>query len=149
MLRKDFLFHPYHLYEARVAGADAVLLIAAVLGDSDLADLLALARRLGMAALVEVHDEDELARVLPLRPELIGVNNRNLQTFEVDFDTTARLRALIPPEIAVVGESGLKTAEDMSAMRKAGVDAVLVGEALARSKDVVFTARAFVAAGRE
>ena len=149
VLRKDFPFHPYHLYEARVAGADAVLLIAAVLGDSDLADLLALSRRLGMAALVEVHDEAELARVLPLRPELIGVNNRNLQTFEVDFDTTARLRALIPPEITVVGESGLKTADDVAAMRVAGVDAVLVGEALARSKDVVFTARAFVAAGRE
>ena len=78
-----------------------------------------------------------------------GVIFVDLQTFEVDFDTTARLRALIPPEIAVVGESGLKTAEDMSAMRTAGVDAVLVGEALARSKDVVFTARAFVAAGRE
>jgi len=149
VLRKDFLFHPYHLYEARVAGADAVLLIAAVLGDSDLADLLALARRLGMAALVEVHDEAELARVLPLRPALIGVNNRDLQTFEVDFATTARLRALIPPEIAVVGESGLKTPDDVAAMRAAGVDAVLVGEALARSKDVVVTARAFVAAGKE
>ena len=85
---------------------------------------------------------------MPLRPELIGVNNRNLQTFEVDFDTTARLRALIPPEIAVVGESGLKTPDDVAAMRAAGVDAVLVGEALARSKDVVVTARAFVAAGR-
>ena len=149
VLRKDFLFHPYHLYEARVAGADAVLLIAAVLGDGDLADLLALARRLGMAALVEVHDEAELARVLPLRPAIVGVNNRNLQTFEVDFTTTARLRALIPPEIAVVGESGLSTPDDVRAMREAGVDAVLVGEALARSKEVVATTRAFVAAGKE
>ena len=149
VLRKDFLFHPYHLYEARVAGADAVLLIAAVLGDGDLAELTTLARRLGMAALIEVHDEAELARVLPLRPALVGVNNRNLQTFEVDFATTARLRALIPPEIAVVGESGLKTADDVAAMRAAGVDAVLVGEALARSQDVVNAARAFVAAGRE
>ena len=149
VLRKDFPFHPYHLYEARVAGADAVLLIAAVLGDGDLADLLALARRLGMAALVEVHDEAELARVLPLRPAIVGVNNRNLQTFEVDFTTTARLRALIPPEIAVVGESGLSTPDDVRAMREAGVDAVLVGEALARSKEVVATTRAFVAAGKE
>ncbi len=148
VLRKDFLFHPYQLYEARVAGADAVLLIAAVLGDGDLADLSALARRLGMAALIEVHDEGELARVLPLRPALVGVNNRNLQTFEVDFATTARLRALIPPEIAVVGESGLKTPDDVRAMRDAGVDAVLVGETLARSKEVVAVVRSFAAAGR-
>ena len=132
-----------------MAGTDAVLLIAAVLGDGGLAELTTLARRLRMAALIEVHDEAELARVLPLRPALVGVNNRNLQTFEGDFATTARLRALIPPEIAVVGESGLKTADDVAAMRAAGVDAVLVGEALARSQDVVNAARAFVAAGRE
>ena len=132
-----------------MAGTDAVLLIAAVLGDGGLAELTTLARRLRMAALIEVHDEAELARVLPLRPALGGVNNRNLQTFEVDFATTARLRALIPPEIAVVGESGLKTADDVAAMRAAGVDAVLVGEALARSKDVMNAARAFAAAGRE
>jgi indole-3-glycerol phosphate synthase len=148
VLRKDFLFHPYQLYEARAAGADAVLLIAAVLSDTELAELLTLARRLGMAALVEVHDEAELARVLPLRPGIIGVNNRDLQTFEVDFDTTTRLRALIPPEIAVVGESGLKTPDDVRAMKAAGVDAVLVGETLVRSKDVAATAKAFVAAGR-
>lgn len=148
VLRKDFLFHPYQLYEARVAGADAVLLIAAVLSDTEMRELLALARKLGMAALVEIHDEAELARVLPLQPTLIGVNNRNLQTFEVDFGNTARLRALIPPEIAVVGESGLKSPDDVRAMKTAGVDAVLVGETLVRSKDVAGTARAFVAAGR-
>lgn len=147
VLRKDFLFHPYQLYEARVAGADAVLLIAAVLSDTEMRELLALARKLDMAALVEVHDEAELARVLPLRPGIIGVNNRNLQTFEIDFGNTARLRALIPPEIAVVGESGLKTPDDVRAMQEAGVDAVLVGETLVRSKDIVGTARAFVAAG--
>lgn len=147
VLRKDFLFHPYQLYEARVAGADAVLLIAAVLSDTEMRELLALARKLSMAALVEVHDEAELARVLPLRPGIIGVNNRNLQTFEIDFGNTARLRALIPPEITVVGESGLKTPDDVAAMKEAGVDAVLVGETLVRSKDIVGTARAFVAAG--
>ena len=147
VLRKDFHFHPYQLYEARVAGADAVLLIAAVLGDGDLAELQALARRLGMAALIEVHDEEELARVLPLSPDLIGVNNRDLQTFAVDFGTTARLRGLIPAGIVVVGESGLKTPEDVAVMAAAGVDAVLVGEALARSKDVAAAARAFVAFG--
>jgi indole-3-glycerol phosphate synthase len=147
VLRKDFLFHPYQLYEARVAGADAVLLIAAVLSDTEMRELLALARKLGMAALVEVHDEAELTRVLPLRPGIIGVNNRDLQTFEVDFGNTARLRALIPTEIAVVGESGLKTPDDVRAMQEAGVDAVLVGETLVRSKDIAGTARAFVAAG--
>lgn len=148
VLRKDFIFHPYQLYEARVAGADAVLLIAAVLGDSELRDLLALSRKLGMAALIEVHDEDELARVLPLQPRLIGINNRDLQTFEIDFGNTARLRALVPPEIAVVGESGLKTPDDVRAMKAAGVDAVLVGEALVRSKDIGGATRAFVAAGQ-
>jgi len=148
VLRKDFLFHPYQLYEARVAGADAVLLIAAVLSDTEMRELLALARKLGMAALVEVHDEAELARVLPLQPRIIGVNNRNLQTFEVDFDNTARLRTLIPAEIAVVGESGLKSPDDVRAMKAAGVDAVLVGETLVRSKDVIATTRSFAAAGR-
>ncbi|WP_374688346.1 indole-3-glycerol phosphate synthase TrpC [Promineifilum sp.] len=148
VLRKDFIFHPYQVYEARVAGADAILLIAAVLGDTDLSQLLALARKLGMAALVEVHSEAELARVLPLSPAIIGINNRDLQTFEVDFGNTARLRALIPADIAVVGESGLKTPDDVQAMRAAGVNAVLVGEALVRSKDVLAAARAFIAAGQ-
>ena len=125
-----------------------VLLIAAVLGDSELRDLLALSRKLGMAALIEVHDEEELARVVPLQPRLIGINNRDLQTFEIDFGNTARLRALVPPEIAVVGESGLKTPDDVRAMKAAGVDAVLVGEALVRSKDIGGATRAFVAAGQ-
>lgn len=147
VLRKDFIFHPYQVHEARVAGADAVLLIAAVLSDTELRDLLALARRLGMAALVEIHTEEELERVLPLRPRLIGVNNRDLQTFDIDFSLTARLRALIPPEIAVVGESGLKTPDDVRVMKAAGVDAVLVGEALVKSKDVLGATRALVEAG--
>lgn len=148
VLRKDFIFHPYQVYEARVAGADAILLIAAVLGDTDLNQLMALARKLGMAALVEVHSKAELARVLPLSPTIIGVNNRDLQTFEVDFGNTARLRALIPADIAVVGESGLKTPDDVRAMRAASVNAMLVGEALVRGKDVLAAARAFVAAGQ-
>lgn len=147
VLRKDFMFHPYQLYEARVAGADAVLLIAAVLSDTEMRELLALTRKLGMVALVEVYSEEELARVLPLGPRIIGVNNRDLQTFEVDFENTARLRALIPAEIAVVGESGLKSPDDVRAMKAAGVDAVLVGEALVRSKDIGGATRAFVSAG--
>lgn len=148
VLRKDFIFHPYQVYEARSAGADAVLLIAAVLSDNDLRQLLPLVHKLGMAALIEVHTADEVARVLPLQPTIIGVNNRDLQTFEVDFENTARLRALIPPEIAVVGESGLKTVFDVRAMRDAGVDAVLVGETLIKSNNVAVTARGFVNAGQ-
>jgi indole-3-glycerol phosphate synthase len=147
VLRKDFIFHPYQVYEARVAGADAVLLIAAVLSDNDLRTLLPLVHKLGMSALIEVHTAEEVERVLPLGPTIIGVNNRNLQTFEVDFENTARLRALIPPEIAVVGESGLKTVFDVRAMRDAGVDAVLVGETLLKSDNTALTARSFANAG--
>jgi len=148
VLRKDFIFHPYQVYESRAAGADAILLIAAVLGDSDLQQLLELGRKLGMSALVEVHTPAEVERVLPLEPRIIGVNNRNLQTFALDFENTARLRRLIPEGVAVVGESGLKTAEDVKRMRDIGVDAVLVGETLVKSKDVYKTAAAFARAGR-
>jgi indole-3-glycerol phosphate synthase len=148
VLRKDFIFDPYQVYEARVAGADALLLIAAVLADSELVDLLQLSRQLGMEALVEVYTEQELQRVLPLGPRIIGVNNRNLQTFEVDFENTVRLRQMIPEGIVIVGESGLKTADDVRRMRDIGVDAILVGETLAKNKDVFSTAKAFVLAGR-
>lgn len=148
VLRKDFIFDPYQVYEARVAGADAVLLIAAVLSDSELGSLLALTRQLGMEALLEVHTQEELERVLPLGPRVVGVNNRNLQTFEVDFENTARLRAAIPPEVVVVGESGLKTPDDVRHMASIGVDAVLVGETLVKSKDIYKTVRALVEAGR-
>jgi indole-3-glycerol phosphate synthase len=148
VLRKDFIFHPYQVYEARAAGADALLLIAAVLSRSDLKTLLKLTHQLGMNALVEVHTPEELEHVLPLAPRIIGVNNRNLQTFEVDFDNTARLRRLIPETILTVAESGLKTADDIRRMRDLGVDAVLVGETLVRSKDIYKTVRALVAAGQ-
>lgn len=147
VLRKDFIFDPYQVYEARAAGADALLLIAAVLGSSDLKELLALTAKLGMTALVEVHTAEEVERVLPLDPRIIGINNRNLQTFEVDFANTARLRQLIAPDIAVVGESGLKTAGDVRAMAESGVDAILVGETLVKSGDPFQAAKALVAAG--
>jgi indole-3-glycerol phosphate synthase len=149
VLRKDFIFHPYQVYEARVAGADAILLITRVLSDSELGDLLRLAQTLGMQALVEVHSEEEMTRALAAQPQIIGVNNRNLQTFEVDFDNTARLRDLVPAEIAMVGESGIKTEADVQRMKEIGVDAVLVGETLVRSKDVYKTARALVTAGQD
>lgn len=148
VLRKDFIFHPYQIYEARAAGADAVLLIVSVLSDADLLDLLKLTHKLGMNALVEVHTDDELQRALVVQPHIIGVNNRNLQTFAVDFENTARLRQLIPETVATVGESGLKTAVDVQTMRDIGVDAILVGETLVTSKDVLATAKALVNAGR-
>lgn len=148
ILRKDFIFDPYQVYEARVAGADALLLIAAVLEDGDIKNLLALTKRLGMSALVEVHTRGELERVLPLGARIIGVNNRNLKTFEVDFENTARLRKLIPQDLVVVAESGLQTTADMQRMRDIGVDAVLVGETLVKSKDRLATAKSFVRAGR-
>ncbi len=150
VLRKDFMFDPYQIYEARAAGADCILLIAAVLGDNDIASLLKLTHKLGMNALVEVHTEEELTRMLALdpQPRIIGVNNRNLQTFKVDFENTARLRKMIPDEIVVVGESGLKTDDDVRHMRDIGVDAILVGETLVKSKNMLATARGFVTAGK-
>ncbi|MEM7118375.1 MAG: indole-3-glycerol phosphate synthase TrpC [Chloroflexota bacterium] len=148
VLRKDFTFHPYQIHEARMAGADAILLIAAVLGDGDIKSLLKLTHSLGMNALIEVHTEKELERVLALEPRIVGVNNRNLQTFEVDFNNTARLRRMIPDDVVVVGESGLKTDADVRQMRDIGVDAILVGETLVKSKDSFKTARSFVNAGR-
>ncbi len=136
VLRKDFIFDPYQVYEARAAGADALLLIAAVLEGGELADLLALTNELGMEALVEVHTESEVERALALSPRVIGINNRDLQTFEVDFANTGRLRNLIPPEVVVVGESGIRNAEDVRQLADLGVDAVLVGEALVKSKNL-------------
>ncbi len=148
LLRKDFTFDPYHVYEARAAGADAILLIAAVLGKGQMQELLALTDSLGMNALVEVHSEAELQQVLDIKPRIIGVNNRNLQTFEVDFENTRRLRNMIPEEILAVGESGLQSADDVRTMRIIGVNAILVGETLVKSKSPLATVREFVAAGQ-
>ncbi len=136
LLRKDFIFHPYQVYEARAAGADALLLIAAVLNDNELADLLALTQKLGMTALVEVHNGTELERVLPLQPRLIGVNNRDLRDFSVDLNTCIELRRHVPADICFVAESGIHTAADVARLAKEGIDAVLVGEALVKAKDV-------------
>ena len=132
VLRKDFIYHEYQVYEARMAGADALLLIVAVLSDRELRELLALTRKLGMQALVEVHDEAELARALAVDARVIGVNNRNLRTFEVDIENTARLRAQIPADKVVVGESGIRTADDVRRLAEMGCDAILVGETFCR-----------------
>jgi indole-3-glycerol phosphate synthase len=136
VLRKDFLFDPYHLWEARGYGADAVLLIAAILDDATLRGLMEQARGLEMDALVEVHDEREVERALDAGADLIGINNRDLRSFDVDLATTERLRPLIPDDKVVVSESGIFTRADVERLAACGVHAVLVGEALMTSNDV-------------
>lgn len=138
LLRKDFIIHPAQIYEARANGADAILLIAAALpDDSELSDLHALTLSLGLAALVEVHNYDELNRVLEI-PEirLVGINNRDLTTFEVSMDTTEKLRPLIPAGVSVVSESGILGSKELDRIKAAHVDAVLVGEALVTAPDI-------------
>lgn len=132
LLRKDFIFDPYQVLEARVAGADALLLIMAVLSDTEYRDLLAYTHELGMTALVEVHNEVELERALKQNPRVIGVNNRDLRDFTVDLNNTGRLRALAPPEVLFVSESGIGTADDVRALKKMGANAMLVGESLVK-----------------
>jgi indole-3-glycerol phosphate synthase len=134
-LRKDFIVDAYQVYEARAWGADCVLLIAAALDDRQLADLEACAMALGMDVLVEVHDADELARALRLRTTLVGVNNRNLRTFEVSLRSTIDLLDHMPADRLVVTESGIMGREDVATMRAAGVHAFLVGEAFMRAPD--------------
>jgi indole-3-glycerol phosphate synthase/phosphoribosylanthranilate isomerase len=135
ILRKDFVFDPYQVYEARAAGADAVLLIVAMLDDDQMRALHRLASDLEMAALVEVHNEAELARALRLKPRLVGVNNRDLRTFKVDIETTARLRALVPADVTLVAESGIHTPADVARLGEIGVHAMLVGESLITAPD--------------
>src|SRR3990172_2768063 len=136
LLRKDFVFDEYQIFEARGYGADAVLLIAAVLNEKELHDFVELAFNLGMAPLVEVHDEAELERTLKTKAELIGINNRNLQTFKTDLNTTVRLIDRIPDDKIVISESGINSIKDINLLKDAGVDAFLIGEALMRAADI-------------
>jgi indole-3-glycerol phosphate synthase len=138
LLRKDFIIDESQIYEARANGADAILLIAAALtDDKHFTDLHACALSLGLTALVEVHDEAETERTIKIpNIKLIGINNRNLATFNVTLETTEKLRPLISPEITVVAESGIFTASDVERLSKANVDAILVGEALVTSEDI-------------
>ncbi|MDB5957208.1 indole-3-glycerol phosphate synthase TrpC [Ramlibacter sp.] len=135
VLRKDFMVDPYQVYEARAMGADCILLIAACLSDLQMAELEGIARGMDMAVLVEVHDAPELQRALRLQTRLVGVNNRNLRTFEVNLDTTLGMLAEVPADRLLVTESGILQREDVQRMRAAGVHAFLVGEAFMRAED--------------
>ena len=135
VLRKDFMVDSYQVFEARAMGADCILLIAACLDDAQMADLEAQAHALGMAVLVEVHDGTELDRALRLKTPLLGINNRNLRSFEVSLDTTLALLPRVPPERILVTESGILAGADVRRMRAAGVHAFLVGEAFIRAPD--------------
>ncbi|MFT3718248.1 indole-3-glycerol phosphate synthase TrpC [Pseudorhodoferax sp.] len=135
VLRKDFMVDAYQIYEARAMGADCVLLIAAILDDAQMAEFEAIAHHLGMAVLVEVHDAAEMARALRLKTPLVGVNNRNLRTFEVSLQTTLDLQAAVPADRLLVTESGILQPADVQRMRAAGIHAFLVGEAFMRAPD--------------
>jgi indole-3-glycerol phosphate synthase len=135
VLRKDFTIDPYQVHEARVLGADCILLIVAALGDAQLAELCGTAMAIGLDVLVEVHDIDELERAIQVPAPLLGINNRSLRTFEVSLDTTLSLQGAVPRDRRLVTESGLHTAADVARMRAAGIDAFLVGEAFMREPD--------------
>jgi len=136
LLRKDFIFDLYQAYESRAYGADALLLIVAILSQEQLKELISLSHSLGLRCLVEVHNEGEVERAVLSEAEIIGINNRDLDTFSIDINMTRRLRPLIPQERIVVSESGIKSKRDIEKLGKWGVDAVLVGEALVTAGDV-------------
>jgi indole-3-glycerol phosphate synthase len=136
LLRKDFLFDPYHIYESRAYGADSLLLIVAILKLDKLREMLSISRELGMNCLVEVHNEAEVEIALSSEARIIGINNRNLATFTVDLATSQQLRPLIPPDRIVVSESGIKERKDIENLEQLGVDAALVGESLMSAPDI-------------
>jgi indole-3-glycerol phosphate synthase len=135
VLRKDFTIDPYQIYEARQMGADAILLIARILSEAQLREYARLAHQLGLTALVEVHDEEELTRAVDCQARIVGVNSRNLDTFEVSLDTALRLKKEIPDDCVTVAESGIRTPGDVRRLEAAGYDAILVGEVLMCAPD--------------
>ncbi len=147
VLRKDFIIDPYQVVESCAYGADALLLIAAILSQDLLSELLALTHDMGMLALVEIHDQKELERAVRLSPQLVGINNRNLEDFSVDLAVFGRLRPQLPRGVVAVAESGVHGAADLRALREMGADAVLVGEALVTAPDVAARVREFADSG--
>lgn len=147
-LCKDFIIDASQVYEARAAGADAVLLIVRILSDAELADLLGLTHELGMAALVEAHNADELDRAVRSGAPLVGINNRDLDTLTIDLATTEALAACVPPDRVLVSESGVACRSDVERLAASGVDAVLVGETLMKSRDVAAAAKGLVGVPR-
>jgi len=136
LLRKDFIFDSYQVYESRAYGADALLLIAAVLSQEQLKELVSLSHSLGLECLIEVHNEGEVETAVFSKAEIMGINNRDLNTFAIDINTTRHLRPLVPKGKIVVSESGIKSRRDMEKLAKWRVDAALVGEALVTAGDV-------------
>lgn len=134
-LRKDFIVDEYMIYEAKLLGASAILLICSILSDKQLREYIGICDELGLSALVEAHDENEVQAALNAKARIIGVNNRNLKNFSVDSENSRRLRALIPESVLFVSESGIKNAEDVQKLREIGADAVLIGESLMRATD--------------
>jgi indole-3-glycerol phosphate synthase len=136
LLRKDFIFNPYQIYETAACGADALLLIVAILSQEQLSQFLSLSHSLGLKCLVEIHNESEANRALAGGAEIIGINNRDLRTFEVDINTSRRLRPLMPRGQIVVSESGIRSREDIKKLKLWGINAVLIGEALVTAGDI-------------
>lgn len=136
VLRKEFIVDEYQIYESRFLGADAILLIVSILERSQVSSFLALAKELSLSCLVEAHTEEDVEKVLSIQAQIIGINNRDLATLEVDVTTSLRLRRLIPPGIITVSESGIKTREDIVKLEEAGFNAVLIGESLMSSPDI-------------
>jgi indole-3-glycerol phosphate synthase len=135
LLRKDFVIDEYQIYEAKILGASAILLICAILNDIQLISFIKISKKLNISALVETHNEDEILRAVNAGASIIGVNNRNLKDFSVDIKTTIRLRKLIPANKIIISESGISSAEDVQLIKDCGVDGVLIGEALMKAED--------------